>query len=157
MISRLRCRHCGWDNEIPRLRIPRYGARIRCPECGGVQTVLPGQPDAPIRPPEVGESQAPLAPPGSSGETDPAAIRSEARQLLSLWLRELQRDHAESITASHLFRDHSEELAHLYSLWQTSFPGEQATVLFREELISTVGEGAGSLSAAAVNPAEEDG
>jgi len=84
-------------------------------------------------------------------------MRSEARQLLRLWLRELQRDHGEPITASHLFRDHSEELAHLYSLWQTSFPGEHATELFREELINTVGDGTGSLKTAAARPAEDDG
>ncbi len=169
MMVRVRCRQCGWDSEIPRVRIPRYGARIRCPECGGLQTVRPVQ--AAVRPAAAREVAAavwepptlhrgglpapgtpgPAAPrPGDSAgavqgaareiadSTDPAALRTEARDLLRLWLQELRRAGPRPLTPRTLVRDHADELAHLFSLWQASHPGERAATLFREELMATV-------------------
>ncbi len=182
MIIRLRCRQCGWEIEIPRLRIPRYGARIRCPECGGLQTVPP-QPTALMTPERDRTSEALAAAAGklvdeavgsrgsragrhagnavprdgasaASVDASPAAaasaeetpvIKGEARQLLQRWLRELQRDHEAPLTGRHIFREHADELAHLFSMWQASYPGEEATSLFREELMT-------SLEAPPVNP-----
>ncbi len=179
MVVRLRCRQCGWQIEIPRLRIPRYGARIRCPECGGLQTV-PSQPTVLTTPepdwtsdagaPAAGKLVDGVVGSGTGRHTDDAVprngpsaasvgnsttaaapaeetpvIKGEARQLLQRWLRELQRDHEVALTGRHIFREHADELAHLFSMWQASYPGEEATSLFREELMA-------SLEAPPVNP-----
>ncbi len=135
----LRCHQCALQTEVPLEHIPRYGARVRCPECGTLQ-LLAGAPTVS----EGLKAPAPSAevitkaqsPPDRAIEVlpDPAAAREEAKQILLLWLQELHRGRDGPLSESALFQEHGDELAHLFTLWKSSFPGEQATEIFREQL-----------------------
>lgn len=139
----LRCRQCGWGTEVMRERIPRYGARIRCPECGSLQPLAPTPEEPKAEPVEAsGEEvvETPLEPNPDAGRSqiDPESTRGKARQILLLWLQELQRGSKAPLTATRLFREHGEDLAHLFSMWRASFPGGQATRVFREQLLEAL-------------------
>lgn len=141
----LRCRQCNWAMTIDQERIPRYGARIRCPECNRLQLLAPvpagGQSDlddllarkaAPPTQPKV-ELNAPITE-SELLRSAPAPVRGEARQVLALWLQELQGGHTTPLTEAILFSDYGEELAQLFSVWGASYPGERAAEVFRVQL-----------------------
>jgi hypothetical protein len=136
--SALHCRHCGWEATVRTDRIPRYGARICCPECGGLQLLEPPQPAAAAAALATSSSPPAQEPAPIQLSEDTGPTRSEARQLLLLWLQELAREDDRALSPARLFRDHADELAHLFSLWERSFPGGRATEIFREQLFEAL-------------------
>ncbi len=178
----LRCRQCGGTSRVAADRIPRYGARVRCPRCDTLQLVLGGsfppaagedlpapkaeRPAGALRPPvpEPGSASfSPAAPPPAEAAAaqplppEPAAAEppppeparveatgderaqtAEARLLIRHWLEDLRRQAGEPLDVARVFGAHGEELAHLYSLWSGSHPGERARALFRRELLGAL-------------------
>lgn len=134
----LRCRQCGWVSETDPEEIPRYGARVRCGQCG---TLLPLQRagSALERAAEpMGPAQADSG--DTLGEAAPAPpTRDEAREILLMWMRGLEQTSGRLLTESILFRDYREELARLFAMWQVSRRGPKAREIFREELLVVLG------------------
>ncbi len=139
----LRCRQCGWEVSVARDQIPRYGARVRCPDCDSLQPLVPAAPSPePVTServcadvPAVSDAaRARLA----SASADPAVTRAEARRVLELWLLEIQRTASAPLSLNHIFREHGEELAHLFGMWKASFPNDNATEIFRDQLIEAL-------------------
>jgi hypothetical protein len=88
---------------------------------------------------------------------DASPTPGEARQLLLSWLQELAREDEVALTPARLFREHADELAHLFSLWGRSYPGDRATEVFREQLLEALdGLAAGQLPLSTAPPAAED-
>jgi len=143
----LRCRQCGWSGGISRARIPSCGARVRCARCDAVlplllsstegESAVAGSPGTLEAGPVAGE----VAPSSLASEDhgDRAArvvpTRAEAREILSLWRREIGRG-AEDLPAG----VHDGELARIFARWQAAHPGEDAAAVFREELLGLLGE-----------------
>ncbi len=138
----LRCRQCGWETTVDAEWIPAYGARVRCPHCQGLQSLRP--PDAPSD--EEAESwiEEPSDTPTALHEgeipegEESGRAEGEACRILRRWLEALRRDRPEPLTAQALFREHGEELAHLFSLWRETYPGEHATGAFRSQLLGVL-------------------
>ncbi len=136
----VRCRQCGATQQVAAERLPRYGARVRCGECG---TLLP-----PITPAPAEEGDRDLWGPleqfgtARTGAENPPLpedlvsrpTRAEAREILRLWMREVSRDRTEVLTEERLMREHGAELARLFSLWRASYPGAEGVRVFRAEL-----------------------
>jgi hypothetical protein len=161
----LRCRQCGWTSRVAADRLPRYGARVRCPRCDALQLVLGGPASSPAgeehpelevdRPSAAAPAPipaSPSAPPPAPAAEPPLgdeggeerALTAEARQLLRLWLEELRRQTGAPLDVARVFGEHGEELAHLYSLWSASHPGERSQALFRRELLGALESLAGT-------------
>jgi hypothetical protein len=128
---------------VARDQIPRYGARVRCPDCDSLQALVPAALSSepvtsePVRvdvPAASDAARARLA----SASADPAATRAEARRVLELWLLEIQRTATAPLSLSTIFREHGEELAHLFGMWKASFPNDNATEIFRDQLIEAL-------------------
>lgn len=141
----LRCRQCNWVTKIDQERIPGYGARIRCPECDRLQVLAPIPTGASSNLDDLlARDVQPAARPAQEMHAPiterelmkpvPAPVRGEARQVLALWLQELQRGRETALTEEVLYRDFGEELAQLFSVWGASYPGERAAQVFREQL-----------------------
>ncbi len=75
----------------------------------------------------------------------------EAREVISIWLKELSEISSEPLTISHLFTEFSDELAHIFALWKATYPGEKAIKLFREQLMIEISP----ISRGKVNQAKE--
>jgi hypothetical protein len=137
-----RCRQCGWVFTARREQIPRYGARVRCMQCGTLFPLLERRAASSEEP-----AVARIAPEGAgtlAGDSAPAGMsvsrpaRGEAREIIRLWLREVS-PHGRPIDEARLFREHGAELARLLELWQASYPGEEATAVFKDELLAALG------------------
>jgi hypothetical protein len=135
-----RCRQCGSTHETDEAWIPPYGLRVRCVECGSLLPLL-----------ECSgierEALAPPAAPAAGAPDDRSALeaallsrpsRAETREVLRRWLLDVARGEPRPLTAELVFREHGAELARMIALWQGSYPGREATELFREELMTLI-------------------
>ena len=118
----LRCRQCGRTAECEVGRLPPYGARARCAECGSLLPLTV--------PPGVGEASS--VPSVLEEPTSPS--RDEARQVLDLWIQEIRRTTPGRLTEIGVRGGRREELARLRGLWEASFPGPESARVFEEEL-----------------------
>jgi len=93
-----RCLQCGSPSTCETERVPPYGARLRCPECGNLLPLVLPPAEAAARETdllaeEVPEEQpAAAAGPCADGAAPPS--RAEARRVLDLWLEEVRRTEA---------------------------------------------------------------
>ncbi len=135
-----RCRQCGSIHETEEASIPRYGLRVRCVECGSLLPLI-------VRSGTRSEAGAPTPAPGAGTADDRSALdeaflarpsRAETREVLRLWLLDIARNEARPLTPELVFREHGDELARMLALWQGSYPGREATELFREELMTLI-------------------
>jgi hypothetical protein len=117
----LRCRQCGWMQDLPIGALPRHGARVRCPECGTLLPALSSQTASPD-----GESLATT--------TSDSAVAGEVRDLLEAWLEEISPRAELLLREEDLLREHSADYARIVDLWQASHPGPEAIVLLRKTL-----------------------
>ena len=138
-----RCVQCGSPTEYEASRVPLYGARLRCPECGNLlPLLLPATIQTP--PPEMGEAATrdpddrSAAPSIGDPEGASAGTRTEARNVLELWVREVRRTAAAPLTETRLREEHREELDRLRDLWRSSFPDPESIRIFEEELRATL-------------------
>jgi hypothetical protein len=117
-----RCLQCGSLSTCETERVPPYGARLRCSECGNLlPLVLPAAEDA------AREADA-LAPEASTPS------RAEARRVLDLWFGEVRRTDAPPLVGVGLRDEHREDLERLRRLWTASYPGPESLHVFEEEL-----------------------
>ncbi len=70
----LRCRQCGWALRLEPGRIPRYGARVRCPQCDTLMDVAPHEPAAAV----AGRTGAPAASPRGAPAAGPRGAPAAA-------------------------------------------------------------------------------
>jgi hypothetical protein len=114
-----RCVQCGGSSACEANRVPPYGARLRCPECGNLLPLLVAS---------ALESLPRQAAPAAPG------TRAEARRFLELWVAEARRTAATHLSGARLREKQEEELERLRVLWRSSFPGVESVREFEEEL-----------------------
>ena len=148
----IKCSQCAWVSCLAADRIPRYGARIRCPQCDCLHSVDP-QPTV-----SLDEDRFPLPKPADPGEAtqlhdyqinrDPMPLPklpirepvvSQAREVISTWLSELERGRTDPLTLRLLFSEFTDELTHIFALWKAANPGEKSIKIFREQLLAELG------------------
>jgi len=137
-----RCPQCGGVQEADGGRIPRYGARLRCAECGGwLPLLFPVSGEEPGDPAEL-QAGGIARTPAPAGERPPAAgaapPREEAREAISAWLEEIGRAEGRPLTAALLLRDYGGELVRLFDRWREGHSGRPAEEAFREELFAAL-------------------
>jgi hypothetical protein len=158
---RIKCRQCAWESDLDEERVPRYGARIRCPQCKSLQSVTPYISEKERLRAPLAEMENVGSGTGSENRSDHRSsqveersvtnessghktIRSpsaaEAREVIDIWLAELRSHGQESVTMAILFSEFSDELTHIFTLWKATYPGENSIRLFREQLMAALGE-----------------
>lgn len=137
-----RCLQCGSPSTCEAERVPPYGARLRCAECGNLLPL--------VMPPAAGAGREADALPEETMEGQPAAAgggdadaagtpsRAEARRVLALWREEVRRTDAPPLVGVGLRDEHREDLERLRRLWTSSYPGPESLRLFEEELEKTL-------------------
>jgi hypothetical protein len=133
-----RCLQCGSPSTCEAERVPPYGARLRCSECGNLLPLVLPPAEAAAR---EADDLAPEALEGSpagdarAGDVEAGApSRAEARRVLDLWIEEVRRTDAPPLVGVGLRDEHREDLERLRRLWTASYPGPESLHLFEEEL-----------------------
>jgi hypothetical protein len=121
--------------EAESARLPRYGARLRCPACNAL--LAPALPEPSQTAPD--EARVASEPPAAKTEAISSAdAREEARAMIRAWLAGIRRNDGQVWDEPSLLREHGRAVAEMMERWRTKHPDDAARSLFREVLFDLI-------------------